>query len=242
MLRVILLFSLLSFLIGCSSTDKKADTAEGAYAIAEDFAKNDRYEEAIRRYQEVKNKFPYSKYATMAELSIADAYFKQDSFSEAQVAYQTFKDLHPKHAQIDYVTYRLGLSYFSQLPESVDRDLTLAANAIAIFDDVLREFPKSIHVPDAKEKRDKALQMLADKEMYIADFYFIREKFDSALNRYESLIKKYPNASLEAKALSRAAVSATKVGEQDKARKYVSELERRFPGSAETNFAKKEVR
>ena len=178
----------------------------------------------------------------MAELSIADVYFKQESYAEAQVAYQTFRDLHPKHAQISYVVFRLGLSYFNQLPETVDRDLSLATNAILIFNELIKNHSSSEFINEAKEKRDKALKMLAGKEDYVADFYFIREKYDSALTRYEGILSKYPNLGFDAKALSRAAVCASKIGEQNKARKHVFELERRFPGSPEAEFIKKEIR
>ena len=120
-LSIILLISSISILSACTSADKKADTADGAFAIAQDYDKEERYEEAIKRYLEVKNKFPYSKYATMSEIAIADANFKQESYADAQVAYQAFKDLHPKHPQIDYVTYRLALSFFNQ---QLDRCVT----------------------------------------------------------------------------------------------------------------------
>ncbi len=232
----------LNSLTACSSADKKSDTPEGAYEIAQEFDKDERYEEAIKRYQDIKNKFPYSKYATMAELSVADAYFKQESYAEAQVAYQTFKDLHPKHAKIDYVTYRLAMSYFNQLPPTIDRDLTLSQNTLLYFDEVINQYPNSEHVAEAKEKKSATLKMLAEKENYIAEFYFIREKFDSALTRYDGLLRKYPGQGFDAKALAHAAVCASKVGEPNRARQYMAELQKRFPGSDEVEFAKKEIK
>lgn len=241
-ISVLLLISSISLLSGCSSIDKKADTADGAYNLAQEYDKDERYEEAIKRYQDVKNKFPYSKYATMSELAIADVYFKQESYAEAQVAYQAFKDLHPKHPQIDYVTYRLALSFYNQLPPTIDRDLTLAQSAILYFDEVISRYPNSEYAKDAREKKESTLKMLAQKEEYIADFYYFHEKYDSALNRYEGLLKKYPGLGLDAKALSRAAICAAKVGEPDRSNRYLSELQQRFPGSDELATAKKEIR
>jgi outer membrane protein assembly factor BamD len=240
-ISVLLLISSISLLSGCSSTDKKSDTAEGAYGIAQEYDKDERFEEAIKRYQDVKNKFPYSKYATMSELSIADVYFKQESYPEAQVAYQSFKDLHPKHPQIDYVTYRLALSFFNQLPSTIDRDLSLAQSTILYFDEVISHYPNSEYAKDAKEKKEATVKMLAAKEDYIADFYFIRDKYDSALIRYDGLLKKYPGLGFDAKALGRAAVAASRNGEPDRAQKYLSELQNRFPGSDELATAKKEM-
>ena len=248
MLRVIisllLLFSTISVispLVGCSTDEKKSDVAEEAFKNAQEFDKDERYEEAIKRYQEVKNKFPYSKYATMAELAIGDAYYKQESFAEAQVAYQSFKDLHPKHLQSDYVTFRLAMSFFKQLPSTIDRDLTLAGSAMTFFDEVKNQYPNSEYVKEAKENKIAVLKMLAGKEDYIGEFYFIRQKYDSALIRYEGLLQKYPDLGFDAKALSRAAIAAAKLGEQDRSKKFLSELEKRFPGSDELSAAKKGV-
>ncbi len=245
MLRVIFLIlflvSSISVFTACSSDDKKSDVAEAAFLNAQEYDKDERYEEAIKRYQEVKNKFPYSKYATMSELAIADAYYKQESFSESQVAYQAFKDLHPKHPQIDYVTFRLALSFFSQLPPTIDRDLTLAGSTILYFDEVTTQYPNSEYVKEAKEKKEATLKMLAGKEDYIGEFYFKREKYDSALSRYEGLLKRYAGLGFDAKALSRAAISASKMGEPDKAKKYLNDLQSKFPDSEELEFAKKGV-
>lgn len=230
------------WLAGCSSDEKKADTPEGAYAIAQDYEKDERFEEALRRYQEVKNKYPYSKYALMAEMAVADVYYKQESFAEAQVAYQNFKDLHPKHPQIDYATFRLGMSFYNQLPPTIDRDLTLASSAILYLDEVIKQYPNSAHVKEAQEKKESAIKMLAEKEQYIADFYFKKEIWESAMVRYENLARTYPGMGFDIHALSQAALSASRNGDQDKAKKLLAELQRRFPNSKEVESVEKEIR
>jgi outer membrane protein assembly factor BamD len=229
-------------IISCSSSETKTDNAEAAYKSAEQYDKDERYEEAIRRYQEVKNKYPYSKFALMSELAIADAYFKQESFAESQVAYQSFKDLHPKHAQSDFVTFRLALSYFNQLPSTEDRDLTLAPQAISFFDEVIRHYPNSEHIKEAQEKKQNVIKLQAEKEIYIADFYFKKQRWDSARVRYEGGLRRYPGSGLEAKALSRAAICAFKTTDIDYARKLLTELKDRFPNSAEYKEAQKEIK
>lgn len=45
---------------GCSSADKTHDRPEPLYQEAQEFEKAERYEEAIKRYTELKNRFPYS--------------------------------------------------------------------------------------------------------------------------------------------------------------------------------------
>ncbi|WP_413576532.1 outer membrane protein assembly factor BamD [Bdellovibrio sp. HCB290] len=242
-LRVMTLICAAGFLMsGCSTMERNADTPEGAFAIAEEFDKSERYEEAIRRYTEVKNKFPYSNFATKAELAVADVYYKQESYAEAQVAYQMFKELHPTVPNSDYVQFRLGVSYFNQLPSTIDRDLSLANDTILNLSDLIRKYPNSEYVKEASEKRSATIKMLAEKEDYIGNFYFIREIYGSALKRYEGLYSNYKNLGLDARALSRIVISARKIGDDPKANRYMAILEKDFPGSSELKQAEKEMK
>jgi outer membrane protein assembly factor BamD len=228
-----LLFLLLfSFLFACSSNETvDPNSAEGLYNRGLDLEKNERYEEAAEKFKEVRNKFPYSKVTTDAELKLADVYYKQESFPESQIAYQSFKDLHPKHASIDYVTFQLAMSYYGQLPSTIDRDLTLSQKAITYFDEVMTSYPNSKHFKEAKEKKQDVRTKLASKEEYIADFYFKREKYESALGRYEDLLEDYPNLGFDEKALFRATFSAHKAGQLDKSNKYFTKLKEKYPNS-----------
>lgn len=244
--RALIALSLLvSFAIaGCSSAEKiDSSTPEGAFKLAEQYEKDERFEEAVAKYSDVKNKHPYSRYAILAELKIADVQFVRESYIEAQYAYQTFKDLHPKHPQMDYVTYRLGLSFFNQLPSTTDRDLSLADKAILYFDEVLASYSKSQYAKEAAEKKTEALKMLADKELYIANFYVMKKQYGSALGRFETILRNYANVGEYAqKALYGAALSAEKTGDRDKLQRFVKSLLAQFPDSAEASKAKSEFR
>lgn len=233
-LKLLFIFSTVIFFISaCANFDTTSDTPEGLFKIAQEFEKADRAQVAIQKYNEVKNRFPYSSLATTAELAVADLYYKTESFAEAQVSYQNFRDLHPKHPKIDYVVFQIGMSFFEQLPETSDRDLTLANDAIYHFNEVIKSYPNSEYVGQAKVKREKAFEMLADKELYIADFYFKSKKYESALSRYESSLKKYPDVSSEPRALLGAAKSADKLNDTAKKDKYITELKNRFANSQE---------
>lgn len=240
MLKLLFIFLMSGLFVACSGIDRKLDTPEELFAYAQELDAADRYQAAIQRYSEVKNKFPYSSYATMAELAVADAQFKNQDYAEAQISYQNFRELHPKHARIDYVIFRIGLSYYKQLPETFDRDITLANDAIYNFNELIKRFPSSEHLAEAQEHRRKAFVMLNEKELYIADFYFKREFYDSALNRYESALKKYPGFGLEPRALFGAIKSAQKTDSPDKVKNYVTQLTQQFGESTEAKKIKDE--
>lgn len=229
-------------LSGCSSSPEiDTSTPEGAFKLAEKYESDERFEEAIAEYTQVKNKHPYSKLATESELRIADIHFKREEFVEAQNAYQVFKEMHPTHAQADFVTYRLGLSFYNQLPPTIDRDLSVAERAIIYFDEVIQSFAKSQYVKDARDYKEKALKMLAEKENYIGHFYFIRDHYESALGRYETLLDRYPGLGLDAKALYGAAVSAYKIKELNKAKNYYRKLITDYKDTSEAAKARGEL-
>ncbi len=224
---------LLTILGACASVERDTSTPEGAYSLAQHFEENDRFEEAIRRYNDVRNKFPYSSQATRAELAIADVYYKQESYAEAQVSYQNFKDLHPTHPQVDYVQFRIGLSLFMQLPNSIDRDLSVADETILAFTDLIRKFPTSAHLEEATKKRSEVIRMKAEKEEYIADFYFKRRMFDSAVKRYENLYLQYGGLGFEPKALLRLSLCAKEIDDSARLKKYSEILKSQYANTKE---------
>ncbi len=208
--------------------------------VAEEYEKDERFDEAVKKYQEVKNKYPYSAFATRAELAIADVYYKEESFGEAQINYQTFRELHPTHPQIAYVIFRTGLSFYQQLPDTIDRDLALANDAISSFDELIQKHAQSEFVKEAKEKRESSLKKLAEKEDYVGDFYFKRKVFDSALARYEFLLASYPNLGFDERATARAYYSSVKLKDKAKTKKFRELLKAQYPDSKELSTLKKE--
>lgn len=238
LLFILILSQLL--LLSCASDEKTADTAEGAFKIAKEFEDDKKYQSAIARYTDVKNKFPYSHFATEAELAIADVYFKSEDYEEAQVAYQNFRDFHPKHPKIDYVIFQTGLSYYRQLPDTIDRDISLAQDAIYSFGELIKKFPSSTYLIQARDYRLKALTMLNEKELYIADFYFKQKQFDSALLRYMSSYKKYSETGLQPRSLAGIIRSSAQVFDDETKKTYSDILLRQFPGSEEAKEIKRE--
>jgi outer membrane protein assembly factor BamD len=141
---------------------------------------------------------------------------------------------------MDYVTFRLGMSIFKQLPKTIDRDLDQASRAILYFEEVSSSFPQSPLAKEALAKANEAKKMLAEKEYYIADYYFIRGKWQSALGRYEDLLGQHANLGFDQRALYGASISALRLRELDKANRYLKDLGTKFPNSTEYAKAKKE--
>jgi len=236
-----IIFSLGIIFAGCVTEPKvNLNTPEGLFKLGDFYQKQERYEEAVNQFKAITTKHPYSKLATDAELRVADCYFKKEDFIEAFNAYKTFKELHPKHPKIDYATYFAAESLREQLPSTVDRDLTQATQAINFYEEIVTAFPSSPYVKDSKEKRFKLIEMLADKEIYIADFYYRREKYLGAMVRYDLFLQAFPTSTKAPYALLRAGLSAKYAKQPDKIAGFISRLVKEHPTSPEASQAKKE--
>ena len=159
---------------------------------AEEEIKSDHYQIAIDKLRTIKNKFPYSKYAIDAQLRIADVYFMQESYTESAGAYESFRDLHPKHEKVGYAMFKTAKSYFNDIPSTVARDMTPARKALDAYTDFLRRFPSAPESEEARKDTATVRGLLAEKELYVANFYFHRDFYDSAKPRYKKIIELYP--------------------------------------------------
>lgn len=212
---------ILAVTLGCSSEKPKGKTeAEVLFLEAKQLMKEDHYLLATEKLNQLKHQFPYSFYSTPAELMLADILFKQESYVDSAAAFLLFRDFHPKHKDIPYVVFMIAESYFKQLPDTFDRDLSAAYEAVKYYNELLAKYPKSEYAKDAAKKIAECHEMIRNKEKYIADFYYKTEVFDAARYRYLDIIKSFKKNDLVDHAIIRTLQSSLKLKEYDKCLNY----------------------
>lgn len=192
---------LLFFVSGCAwfQTKEEKPAQELAGEGMEAF-RNGKYDKAIESFQKIKDWYPFSKYAILAELKIADAHFKLKEYEEAVVAYEEFENLHPRNEAIPYVIYQIGQCYFVQI-DSVDRDQTSSQKALDTFNRLIKQFPEDPYAVSAREHIKTCIKSLAGHEFYVGLYYFKGKHYKAALKRFETVLNKYPDVGLHYKAL-----------------------------------------
>jgi len=198
---------------------------------AEILYKDKSYEDAIEAYEKLKNNYPKSDLAIQAEIKICHAYFDDEKHLESADCYKGFKELHPSFVQIEFVYYRLALSYYLDSPKSVDRDLTNLSNALSSFMEFEKLFPESKNMADAKEKMGDARNRIAQKEFLIANFYFNRDEYKAAIYRYKRLLSDFPEVAQNEEALYKLGYSYYKIGKKTKAEETLNEFIQKYPQS-----------
>ncbi|MCX6112378.1 MAG: outer membrane protein assembly factor BamD [Proteobacteria bacterium] len=235
-----ILFGIFFILSSCSSIEKieGADKAETYYLRGVAYLKDSMYIEALEKFNLVKNKFPYSKYAVDAELKIGDTYFQKGDFIEAQRVYSLFAELHPQEPRMDYATYQSGMCFYSALPSAIDRDISYAKKAIDEFKAVMDHYPNSVYLKDAVERYTELRTKLAEKEIYIGDFYKKRDKWEAAAERYKTVIEQYPNLNFDERMYYELANCYKKLDKPEEAKYYIDLLIITYPNSPYVGKAK----
>jgi outer membrane protein assembly factor BamD len=174
-----------------------------------------RYRKSIESFEKLKDWYPFSKYAILAELKIADAYFNLEEYEEAIFAYEEFENLHPRNDATPYVVYQIGICYFNQV-DTVDRDQTVAKRALDTFNRLIKQFPEDAYARRAELNVKKCLQSLSGHEYYVGLYYYKKKHYDAALGRFKTVITDYPDVGIHRKALQYITLCETSIKNKEK--------------------------
>lgn len=195
----------------------------------------------------IKTRFPYSKYAVLAELRLADAEFGAESYLEAIDSYRLFIKFHPTHEMVanGYATYRIGEGYYRQLsgdfwmfPPSFEKDQSSTEDAVNELKSFLDKYPDSPYRDKAKEILKQVGKRLADHEWYVARYYWDRGKPMGAVIRLRRLLERYRGVGYDEEALWLLGRAYVAVAMPDRARGAWSELVAKYPKSSRADDAK----
>ena len=195
----------LIILFGCSSAPVKegSSKAETLFFDIERSIKNGRYLLALEKIDTLRSKYPFSIHTIPAELLRAEVFVKQENFADAIDAFTTFANFHPRHEKIQYVYWMIAESNFKLVPETIDRDLTMAKEAIVAYQKLIQRFPGSDYSKKANERILICIDFIEKREEYVADFYYKTKKYHAASYRYKGIIEKSLNTKRKKKAAER---------------------------------------
>lgn len=198
------------------------------------------YQDAIDKFQDIIDNYPYSEYAVLAELRIADAHFAQQRWDEALGYYRDFAQLHPDHEKVPYTMLRTALCHERQSEKSV-RDQTQTREAVAALDQLILRYPNAAETAEAEELWKKLRRKLARQALEVGDFYFDREEYQSAANRYRSVIDEFPGLGLDADALYKLGLAYSRMSRDDDARELFEVILENYPASNVADAARDQI-
>ena len=161
------------------------------YAQGETELERRRYLEARDSFRKIVERHPNSSWAPRARFLLGEAWYREAEFDKAVKEFETFLAFYPRHQIADLVQYRLAMSYYDQL-KPVEQDQGLTVKAMEQFRRLVKTYPESRYATDALAKIDICRGRLAQKEVWVATYYFSQGNPGAARQRLEFVLKEYP--------------------------------------------------
>jgi len=211
----ILALSMLGLMVCVAGCRKDKDlqselSAEELYQRGNKSLNDQSWGRAIGAYKALQTRYPFGRYTEQSMIDLSYAYYKADEPENAISTLDRFIRTYPTHPNVDYAYYLKGLVNYSQnqgfleklMPERVrDRDQSMARDAFLDFAELIRRFPDSRYVPDARQRMIFLRNNLAAYEVGVAQYYLRRKAYIAAVNRARYALETYPNTPEQSEAL-----------------------------------------
>ena len=232
-INIILLVVFSLFFVSCSKKDVVTETVLNERKL--DLQVLEAYKEgmsaleggdvlfAAKKFNEAEILFPQSEWAPKSALMAAYSYYTQDYYYDAIYELERFIRLYSFHKDISYAYYLMAISYYEQIVDE-KKDTGSILQAKKYFNIVIQEFPGTPYELDAQFKLELIDDILASKEMYVGRYYFQKNKWIPAINRFKSVIEDYDTTIYVEEALHRLVEIYYILGLTEEAKKYAQVL------------------
>ena len=178
---------------------------------------------AAKKFNEAEILFPQSEIAPRAALMAAYSYYSQNYYADSIAELERFLKVYPNHKNIAYAEYLLGLCYYEQIVDE-KKDLNAIQNSKRVFINIIEKYPNTDFAIDSEFKLDLIFDILAAKEMYVGRYYFEKQKWIPAINRFKFVVDNYEKTVYVEEALHRLVEIHYIIGLEKEARKYATLL------------------
>ena len=226
--KIVLCFFIIFILVSCSQKEEKISLIkesnlemqmiESYKEGLKELTKGDIFF-AAKKFNEVELLYPQSVWAPRSTLMAAYSYYSQLYYSDAIFELERFLDKYKNHPDTDYAYYLLGVCHYNQIIDE-KKDLGEIIKAKEYFTLLRNRYPNTDFSEDAKFKLELIEEILASKELYLANYYLEREKWIPAMNRYKKIVNKYDTTIFVEEGLYRLVELNYKLGLENESKKY----------------------
>jgi outer membrane protein assembly factor BamD len=235
---------------GCGYKERAAENLQPGrmYEKAHKLLLGGDYRGAVRYYEALDARYPFSDEARQSRLDIIYAYYRSREQESAIDAADQFIRENPTHPRVDYAMYLRGLIYFERSPNFLERwfhtDLEQrppqdVRRAFDAFDQLIKQHPQSIYAHDARQRMIYLRNRLADYEVYVAEHYLKREAWVAAIDRARYCIENYDGAPATRQALEIMISAYQGLGLDDLAERSQEVFALNYPNSEPVKHNKK---
>lgn len=224
--------------IGCGKREDPILLLSGAEALEQGKAllAAEKYYKASKLLTHAFEVEPNSRSGREALLLAADSLYLQggtDNFIKCEAKYRDFLNRFPTSDRSDYAQYKVAACLAARA-ERPDRDQKITREALAAFEELLRLFPTSDHLGEARQQVRDLTDRLAAHELVVGNFYSSYGSYgicEATQRRFETIQKEYPEFRQMDEVLYGLGVAYSRCLKDEKAALAFEDLRRRFPDS-----------
>src|ERR1700760_3395340 len=190
---------------GCKSNrkDPTKSSPELLYKKARKSLDGYDFQNAIKTYEALTARFPFTDQSRQARLDLIYAYYRAGEGESPTDAADTFIRENPTHPRVDYAWYVKGLVDFEKSANAIEKlfrvDLTqrppsTARKSFAAFRTVVEQYPKSDYAHDSLQRMIYLRNRLADYEVHVARYYMKRGAYVAAAQRAKGCVDNFDGA------------------------------------------------
>lgn len=211
-------------------------SADEALTQGKSFLEQEKYFKARRHLIHAFEVEPNSRTGREALLLAADALYLQggtDNFIKCEAKYRDFLNRFPTSDKADYAQYKIAACLAAR-SERPDRDQKMTHAAIDALEELLRLYPTSEYVTEARQQMRELTDQLAGHELVVGKFY---NRYGgvgicpAAIARFEYLQENYPQFAAMDEVLVELALAYERCLRPGDAAETIEDLRRRFPES-----------
>ena len=230
---------------GCAGGRKESPilrlSAEESLAKGRDFMERKKWFLAREHLTHAFEIEPNSAIGREALLLVADAHFLEggsQNFIKSEAKYRDFQNRFPTSERAGYVQYQIAASLAKRVRRP-DRDQSITREALEAFNDLIRIYPTSEHIEEARRQIIELRGRLAEAEYIVGKYNYRRGLYakcgrvcyQAAIARIDGLLDEYPSYDGKDKAYHIMTVAALGAGQRDKADRFVELLRSEYPDS-----------
>lgn len=219
-----------ALLVGCagSTANLPEKSSQQWYEEGTKLAAKEKYDEALTSYREAAKGYRGADLDADIQLALADTFFLKEEYPAAVEAYTEFLRLHPHNTRADYAQLRVGLGWTNQL-RSADRSQEAARKGVAAFEALLRGYPHSSLLDQARAGLETCRRRIVEHELEIADFYLRTGSYRAAAGRYEQVLKQFADSRYTERVLYALVRCYRQLRDEEKASRLIEQLRREYP-------------
>lgn len=216
-------------LVACGTVKNTPDptsgwTAERLYKDAKEEMSAGNWSQSRTRLETIEARYPFGLYAQQALIDQAYVNWKDEEPEQALAAIDRFQKQYPNHPGTDYMLYLKGLISFTPPSASLmkftmqdpsERDPKGLSESYDAFTQLIEQYPESRYANDARLRARWLVNIIAQNEVHVAEYYYTRSAYVAAINRAQRVLTDFQGVPIAERALYIMYLSYDKLDEDE---------------------------